>query len=181
MNKISIRKAKNAIPGLIKLACYIKQVKPDIDTIIEIGSYVGDSTGVWAEYFDKVIAIDPWENGYDDNDASSYTHLMSIVESQFDELCKKFPNIEKWKMSSEEGSQKFKNESVSFVYIDGLHTYNGVKKDIEVWYPKIKKGYFIAGHDYGSKHHPGVKIAVDEFLGGVDETFPDSSWIKKVI
>ena len=106
---------------------------------------------------------------------------MSIVEAQFDKLCKQYTNINKWKMTSEEGAKKFEDESVQFVYIDALHTYDGVKKDLKLWYPKIKKGGFISGHDYDSKHHPGVKIAVDEFLGGVNERFPDSSWIKRKV
>lgn len=179
MEKISIRNAKNAIPGLIELANYIKANQSDIVTIIEIGSYVGDSTKIWAEYFEEVIAIDPWENGYDDNDSSSWKYPMSKIEKQFDHLCNEYPNIVKWKMSSEKAAKKFKDNTVQFVYIDGLHTYKGVMNDLQLWYPKIKKGYFIAGHDYGSKHHPGVKQAVDKFLNGIDKRFLDSSWIRR--
>lgn len=178
MDNISVRKSKNAIPGLIKLTDFIHNLKPDIVSIIELGSYVGDSTRVWAEKFNEVIAVDPWKNGYDENDASSYTHPMSVVEAQFDKLCDTYSNIVKWKMTSEKACQKFDDDSIQFVYIDALHTYEGVKKDIELWYPKVMNGYFIAGHDYGSRHHPGVKKAVDELLGKPDAVFPDSSWIK---
>lgn len=181
MDKISIRRAKNAIPGLIQLATYIKQNKPNIVTVIEIGSYVGDSTAVWAKHFNEVIAVDPWENGYDENDASSWKYPMSLVEKQFDEMATTYSNIVKWKMSSFEAARKFDENTVQFVYIDALHTFDGVKNDIELWYPKIMKGFYIGGHDYGSKHHPGVKMAVDTMFGKPDVTFPDSSWLKRKI
>ena len=37
---------------------------------------------------------------------------------------------------------------LDFAYIDGDHSYNGVKRDIEAYWPKIKKGGVLCGHDY---------------------------------
>jgi hypothetical protein len=37
---------------------------------------------------------------------------------------------------------------VDFVYIDGNHTYDYVKRDIELYYPLIKSGGVIGGHDF---------------------------------
>jgi hypothetical protein len=70
------------------------------------------------------------------------------------------------------------------VYIDGLHTYEGVKNDIIHWLPQTKK--VICGHDYYEdeeflKIHPhvaGVKVAVDEMLGKPDKIYSDGSWLK---
>jgi hypothetical protein len=42
----------------------------------------------------------------------------------------------------------FANESLDFVYIDANHAYDFVKEDIELWYPKVKKGGYVCGHDY---------------------------------
>ena len=42
----------------------------------------------------------------------------------------------------------FKDESLDFVYIDANHAYDFVKEDLEMWWPKIKKGGYICGHDY---------------------------------
>ena len=104
---------------------------------------------------------------------------MFIIEAQFNLLLEKYDNIQKFKMKSEHAVQLFENNSFDVIYIDGLHTYEGVKKDIEMWLPKIKTGGYICGHDYESKHFSGVKKAVDEFFK-IDETFKDSSWIKKL-
>ena len=38
-------------------------------------------------------------------------------------------------------------EKLDFVYIDGNHAYEYVKKDIGLYYPKLKKGGVIGGHD----------------------------------
>jgi cephalosporin hydroxylase len=42
----------------------------------------------------------------------------------------------------------FENNSLDFVYIDANHAYNYVVQDIELWYPKVKKGGYLCGHDY---------------------------------
>ncbi len=48
-----------------------------------------------------------------------------------------------------------------FVYIDAEHTYEACKADIAAWYPLIRLGGVLSGHDYGG--FPGVTRAVDEF------------------
>ncbi len=49
------------------------------------------------------------------------------------------------------------------IFIDGLHTYEGVKEDIDAWTKKTKVGGILVFNDYNSKKFPGVKKAVDEF------------------
>lgn len=56
-----------------------------------------------------------------------------------------------------------------FVFVDGNHTYEAVADDIRRWWPLIRPGGIIAGHDWG---HPrdqrgvwGVTKAVVEFVG----------------
>jgi len=52
--------------------------------------------------------------------------------------------------------------SLSLVYVDADHSYHGVKTDCETWFPKVKKGGFMAFHDYQNPAY-GVKKAVQEF------------------
>lgn len=61
-------------------------------------------------------------------------------------------------------SRVFADKSLDFVFIDGDHTYEGCKKDILAYLPKMKSGGVLAGHDF--RHDcPGVVQAVDEVLG----------------
>ena len=53
-------------------------------------------------------------------------------------------------------------DNLDFVYIDGNHEYEYVKNDLSNYYPVVKKGGILAGHDY-TKSWPGVVEAVNEF------------------
>lgn len=50
--------------------------------------------------------------------------------------------------------------SLDFVFIDAQHTYEAVREDIATWFPKVRPGGFITGHDY---RWDGVHRAVNEF------------------
>jgi len=54
-------------------------------------------------------------------------------------------------------------DDLDFVYIDGNHAYEFVKKDIELYYPKIKTGGVLGGHDFALSTK-GVFKAVMEFV-----------------
>ena len=57
------------------------------------------------------------------------------------------------------------------------HQYKFVKNDIINYFPKIKHGGIISGHDY-SNGWGGVKIAVDEFFKKSPlKVYRDNSWI----
>ena len=68
---------------------------------------------------------------------------------------------------SAKASSRFANSSFDFIYIDGNHSYDGTKADIEAWYPKLRRGGYFAGHDYdnyiGTTTTVQTKTAVLEF------------------
>lgn len=49
------------------------------------------------------------------------------------------------------------------IFIDGDHSFEAVKSDIESWLPLIRPGGLIAGHDFWAAH-PGVMDAVNELI-----------------
>lgn len=186
--KISIRNAKNAKTGLHDFGKYIKSIlyesfKESL-TCVEVGSFAGDSAEILSKYFDDIVCIDPWMSGYDVDDSASDPRVYNMreVEAEFDRRTIHLENVVKMKMTSEQAADEISDYSVHVVYIDAIHTYESVKKDIELWIPKIKKGGFIGGHDYASRHFPGVKKAVDEWYATcVNKDTPihryaDSSW-----
>lgn len=176
---ISVRQSKNAISGLRDMVAYINEIKPTTSLrMAEIGCYAGDSTRVFAENFEFVYCIDPWQNGYDNKDLSSYKYDMKDVEAQFDENMKPYENFKKIKQKSEDACKLFDFLSLDLVYIDALHTYIGVKKDRLFWIPMIKEGGFLCGHDYQPRFQ-GVIDAVNEFKKP-DKVFKDTSWIIQI-
>lgn len=183
MDKISIRNAPHAKTGLRDMIMHVQKgtgIHFSKFIMAEIGSFVGDSTEIFSECALKVHCIDPWLNGYDDNDPSSYRWPMDVIEKQFDELVARKTNIIKHKMTSVEGAKLFQDNYFDFIYIDGLHTYEGVITDINAWKNKLKKGMYIGGHDYGHKLCPGVKVAVDELLGQPEARFKEGSWLVRL-
>jgi predicted O-methyltransferase YrrM len=51
-------------------------------------------------------------------------------------------------MRTDEAYKLFEDESIDFLFIDADHSFEAVKKDLKLWYPKVKTGGIIAGHDY---------------------------------
>jgi hypothetical protein len=105
---------------------------------------------------------------------------LDKVYNLFIEKINKYHNIIHLRETSDEAINTIKNIDfdINLVYIDGLHTYNQVKKDIINYLPLIKNG-FISGHDY----HPvwqGVVDGINEIIGPPDMVFDDTSWIKKI-
>lgn len=87
---------------------------------------------------------------------------------------------------SVEASEKFDDESVHFIYIDANHRYRDVTKDLKAWWPKVKKGAYMSGHDYKYFRRDGVRKAVSRFFsdhGRSDDVYvtadvnPHPSWI----
>ncbi len=85
-------------------------------------------------------------------------------------------------------SRQFVDGSLDFVFLDADHEYDAVTADIAAWWPKIRHGGILAGHDF-SDEYPGVQRAVTERFGltqlasvtsGVRFIAPRSWWVDKL-
>jgi len=63
---------------------------------------------------------------------------------------------------SKEMSLKVPDESLDLIHIDAGHDYTSVYFDLKYWFPKVKKGGIISGHDYLNTAY-GVHEAVNDF------------------
>ena len=77
--------------------------------------------------------------------------------------------------SSRKAAELVDDNLLDFVFIDGDHSYEGVKSDIKSWSKKVKKGGYICGHDYT---RAGVNKAVNEFFDKI-EIDDDKTWFYK--
>ena len=80
------------------------------------------------------------------------------------ERCNVADTIEPLNMSSAAASRRYEAGSLDFVLVDADHSYESVKNDLELWYPKVKNGGIICGDDFNRVHFPGVVKAVTEFF-----------------
>ena len=126
----------------------------------EIGVYKGDN----AEFMLKILEptmlylIDPWNN-FLDTDSNEIIGETQYIETQ--QRLKEYGNKRLIKRTSQEASKIIQDE-LDFVYIDADHHYDSIVNDLKLWYPKVKKGGVLAGHDY-HKSMEGIVKAVNEF------------------
>jgi cephalosporin hydroxylase len=166
--------------GLVDLLKYVSEKLPKSDyKMIEIGSYMGESTMMFAStgLFSTIYSIDPLEGDEEFNEIFGYD--WDFVKSEFSNNLRMFNNIIHYKDYSYNVVNKFDDNSIDFIYIDGNHSYESVTKDLQLYLPKIKKGGFISGHDYCDFWDSTKKAIINE-IGIPDETFIDTSWIKKI-
>jgi len=128
----------------------------------KIGVEVGVRTGWFSKYIldhtqMKVYAVDPWE---DNDELVDAEHVYDSCKKRLRSYKHRVKLIKGW---SPQEAARFKDGEVDFVYIDALHDYESVKKDIEGWWPKIRPGGVISGHDFNRIKWPGVVKAVEEF------------------
>ena len=82
-------------------------------------------------------------------------------------------------MSSEDASKKIADKSLDFVYVDADHTYDNCKKDLNLWWGKVKDGGILCGHDYSNTLYTFAKQAVDEvFPNGVNRMLENAIYNK---
>ena len=43
---------------------------------------------------------------------------------------------------------EFIPDNLDFVYVDARHDYCSVHDDIQAWWPKVRRGGFMSGHDF---------------------------------
>ena len=165
--------------GLQDMIDWINTIRPTSEMrMIEIGSYVGESTLMFAKHFKEVISVDPFINDYDPNDMACHHAPFDKVYAEFIKNTLEIPNIKSIRETSQNAFSILKEQEWDIVYIDGLHTLEGVWYDIEHYKTIIKPGGFICGHDYGWGN---VRHAIGQLLNdNVDMVFKDHSWIKQI-
>lgn len=159
---------------------HIKNKMGDYLTGVEIGIAQGYGTeyvldGMSLKKFYMIDPYVPYE--FNDTPVQDFNKMYNETLNKF----KKYANAILIRSKSEEVVSSFKDYSLDFVYIDGNHLYKYTKNDIEMWWPKVKLGGVLSGHDYNpipegmniEDHidtfqyngvHCGVIKAVNEFV-----------------
>jgi len=109
----------------------------------------------------KFDCVDTWDITPSQSDIPDrkYKNLFNVFQKNI-ETVKHI--INPVKSISWDAAKLYNDESLDFVFIDAGHDYVSVTKDLTAWWPKVKKGGIIAGHDYNNKFK--VKEAVHDFF-----------------
>jgi len=133
----------------------------------EIGTYEGLNSLNILNGLDikKLYLIDPYDStgniGGMKLTKEQADHIRDIAHSRLERFADKIVWIDK---KSEDAIDDIEDD-LDFVYVDGDHRYQTVKKEIELYYPKIKDGGLMAFHDYDAPdENNGVVQAVEEFF-----------------
>ena len=127
--------------------------KPDM-VVFEVGSYTGRTSLTMLPYIhlmEGMLYCVDWFRGNPGAEAvinSSYqennildTFLNNISENGFEDYTTVLVG------TSSDVAQIVAPESVDFIFIDADHRYSHIRNDILSWYPKLKPGGLICGHD----------------------------------
>lgn len=149
---------------------WLSQRASQSNTVVEIGCWKGRSTKALAlSTPGKIYAIDPWEPYGCEEDVRQFLgrgweglheDFLSNLKPEIDA-----GRVHVMRMRSVAAAALFVSEGrkADFVFIDGNHSYEAVRDDIQSWLPFLREGGIMAGHDY-ALDLPGVMKAVDELL-----------------
>ena len=151
---------------------FVKQILKDCKMGVEVGSFEGSFARYILETIDieMLYLIEPFAMRWADKNEEKWMKCLKNIEPHQDRASL----IEGYSVPM---SECFEDGELDFVYIDADHSYECTKEDIEAWYPKVKKGGIVSGHDYKNNGNArskamlgtrrlgvcGVKRAVDEF------------------
>lgn len=155
--------------GLFYIASRLNNPK----IIVEIGSWVGVSTcyiaaGLPSNSKAHIYGVDTFKGSTINEEAAiawnrSVNNMGGSTLNRFIENAKSTGFEEKISpivLNSVDAAKKWKGK-IDFLFIDGDHFYNSVKKDFNAWFPHLSPIGVIAFHDYDEKH-PEVVRLVDE-------------------
>lgn len=144
----------------------LDHVNPRGGRCVEVGVFQGDfSEEILKRGPSALYLVDPWLNQSRDVYPDDHANM---AQSEFDRIHGSV--VERFKgkpvcvvrQTSYEASQGFANGYFDFAYIDAIHTFESCLCDCLSWWPKVKPGGWLCGHDYTGKY-VGVRLAVDAF------------------
>ena len=117
-------------------------------TWVELGSWTGKSAAYCVVELIKTnkkfnfYAVDTWQG------AEEHQELEIVKQDLlYDTYLKNISPIQKYitnyREFSFDAANRFADNSIDFCYVDADHSYEGVKKDLKSWWPKIRSGCYL--------------------------------------
>jgi predicted O-methyltransferase YrrM len=186
------------IPGMLSeesgkflyALCYTQQLEGDV---VEIGSWQGYSTSFLARAVSdagngQMYAIDHFKGNV------GKERFYVVDKADLSDLSQKFREnmvrlgladaVKMLAMPNQEAAEQLRRDSVRvrFLFIDGDHSREGVRRDVDLFFPFLMKGSIVVFDDC-SPTAPGVIEVIDELFrnGKVTRAFAYANTLVAVI
>jgi len=138
----SVKRTMEQWPNEIRpFTQFLAEKKPE--NILEIGVRNGGTASLWCHVASGLVVGVDW----DQRDSLGHSNTIQLSNAMLSD----YPNYRFVFGDSHSESTRKLIESlipeVDFLFIDGDHSYEGVKKDFEMYSPLVKSGGLIAFHD----------------------------------
>ena len=122
-------------------------LKPAV--FVELGTHTGNSYFAFCQSVKdfnlntRCYAVDTWQG---DKHAGEYdSSIFDAVNLHNQENYSEFSTL--LRTTFDKAATQFKDRSINYLHIDGLHTYQAVKHDFETWLPKLAPRALVIFHD----------------------------------
>ena len=150
----------------------LSRLPEDVDLVgVEVGVWKGGNAATLLRHrpWLQLHLVDLWSHnpnpdyapvdpGHAGRSEEESRHVSHQAQRRFADN----PRVKLYRMDSVAAAAWFADKSLDFVFIDADHSYTGVARDLPAWWPKIRPGGLLCGHDFAPKF-PGVIRAVREF------------------
>lgn len=143
---------------------YLAQLTKDAKVGLEIGTWIGGSARAMLKANKELYlyCIDPYgvdegyNSGIEGHDLFGTDRICFYKDEKIADKVYKRAKRRLWwyrkrhelmRVKSHQAVGKFSDGSLDFVYVDGNHNYDAVRQDIQDWWPKVKEGGLLFGHD----------------------------------
>lgn len=157
--------------GHIPFAFWLTQVMSP-NRFVELGVHAGDSymafcQGIAASAVPgRAFGVDTFEG--DEHSGGYSANMYEMVSEIHNPLYGKFSKLVKDRF--ETYAETYAEGPINLLHIDGLHTYEAVKRDFEMWLPKMADNGVIVMHDTAVIHQEG--FGVWKFWGEIRREYP---------
>jgi len=129
-----------------RAATYALAVEAKPRIVVEVGVYQGALSRLLCQLptLERLHVVDSWDGYYSKfGDEHMEKVAAGVIAWGATE-----PKVEVHRLDSSDAALLFADESIDFWHTDGDHSLAGVRRDITMWAPKVKRGGILSGDNY---------------------------------
>lgn len=168
-----IRGALQKYKELYRFLMILQELCPNgIENILEIGTARGGTLWAWSKLPGSKLQIGidmpggQWGGGVSLEDKAKIENWINPEQETY--LCLQDSHLSE---TLADVTRTLDGRELDLLFIDGDHTYEGVKKDFDLYSPLVRRGGIIALHDV-CEHPPQTGVDVARFWLEISMKYP---------